>query len=178
MTSVRLETQVSPFADLPDARRAELAAAAAQAFDRFKIVRRTAWATPDWSVLGLHGGPLAVFYNAIVRTVRFDGRDVRVAGLNNLITLPGWTGRGLASRLLRETTPAWFDRWDARVGLLLCADALVPFYERLCWRAVASEVRYAQPGQPLQRWPARCMLLHPSGAQAAPDVIDLGGLPW
>ncbi|MDH5835247.1 GNAT family N-acetyltransferase [Luteimonas kalidii] len=173
-----LEIQVVRFGDLPDTRRDELAAAASHAFDRFEIVRRTVWATPDWSVLGLHEGRLAGFYNAIERTVQFDDRAVRVIGLNNLVVLPGERGCGIASRLLRETMPMWFDAWGARQGLLLCADALVPFYGTLGWQAVSSEVRYAQPGLPPQRWTARCMLLHPDRGPVAPGVIDLDGLPW
>lgn len=43
-----LDIHASMYDDLPQARRYELAAAAANAFDRFPIVRQTTWATPDW----------------------------------------------------------------------------------------------------------------------------------
>jgi GNAT superfamily N-acetyltransferase len=173
-----LDVRICRHEDLPQARRDELAAAASNAFDRFPIVRQTTWAAPDWSVLGTLDTRLACFYNAIQRTVQFDGRDVRVVGLNNLVTLPDFKGRGLASRLLQDTERMWFETLGASHGLLLCADALVPFYERLGWRSVPSEVRFAQPGKPSQTWAANCMLLHPDRRHDSPGVIDLAGLPW
>lgn len=173
-----LEIQALEYDRLPETRRSELAAAASNEFDRFPIVQQTTWAVPDWSVLGTVDGRLACFYHVVLRSVRFDGEAVPVAGLNNLITLPPCKGRGLASRLLRETESWWFEALGARCGLLLCADALVPYYERLGWRSVPSAVRFAQPGLPSQSWAANCMLLHPDGRAASPQVIDLQGLPW
>lgn len=173
-----LEIQTIEYDRLPEAHRSELAAAASSEFDRFPIVRETTWAVPDWSVLGMVDGRLACFYHAISRRVRFDGETVPVVGLNNLVTLPPCKGRGLASRLLRDTESWWFETLGGRCGLLLCADALVPFYERLGWRAVPSVVRFAQPGLPSQTWAANCMLLSPDRREASPQVIDLEGLPW
>lgn len=173
-----LEIQALEYDRLPEARRSELAAAASNEFDRFPIVRQTTWAVPDWSVLGTVDTRLACFYHAVLRDVRFDGEAVPVVGLNNLITLPPYKGRGLASRLLQETESLWFGTLGARCGLLLCADALVPFYERLGWRSVPSAVRFAQPGMPPQTWAANCMLLSPDRREASPQVIDLAGLPW
>lgn len=174
----KLEIQAMEYDRLPEARRRELAAAARDEFDRFPIVRETTWATPDWSVLGTVEARLACFYNLVLRTVRFDGEAVRVAGLNNLIALPAHKGKGYASRLLRETGTLWFETLGAHCGLLLCADALVAFYERLGWRSVPSTVRFSQPGLPTQTWAANCMLLHPDMRPAIPDEIDLDGLPW
>ena len=117
------------------------------------------------------------FYNVIERTVAIDGAQVRVAGLNNLVTMPAHRGRGVASRLLRETQPRWFDSIGAECGLLLCADALLPFYSRLDWEKVEARVSFAQPAG-LRVWPANCMLLSPHRQAAATREIDLCGLPW
>jgi hypothetical protein len=35
------------------------------------------------------------------------------------------------------------------IGLLFCKDGLVPFYERLGWRAIATEVTVDQPAGPV-----------------------------
>ena len=112
-------------------RKQQIEAAIQAEFAQFAIVRETSWAMPDWTILALEGDELAAFYNIVERTVTVDGVPVRVAGLNNLVTLPAYRGRGMASRLLRETQEHWFDSLGAECGLLLCADALLPFYSRL-----------------------------------------------
>jgi GNAT superfamily N-acetyltransferase len=165
------------FDDLDARQRASLRQLASDEFDRFPIVRETTWATPQWSFLGVLDGELACFYNLVWREVRFDGRTLKVAGLNNLVTRPACRGQGLAARLLQETTPAWFGALGATCGLLLCADALVPYYRRLGWRQAASTVRCAQPDGD-RTWQANCMLLDPAGTAGEPDLIDLCGLPW
>jgi GNAT superfamily N-acetyltransferase len=163
--------------ELPPDRRHQLEVAAQTEFDRFSIVRETQWAAPEWSFLAFEGAELAAFYNLVERTVRIDGVPVRVAGLNNLVTLPAYRGRGIASRLLRDTRPRWFDVIGAECGLLLCADALVPFYSRLDWQNVRVRVSYAQPDGS-RTWAANCMLLDPFRKLATARDIDLCGLPW
>ena len=89
------------------------------------------------------------------------------AGLNNLVTLPAHRGHGFGSRLLRETEAQWFDSLGAEAGLLLCADALLPFYSRLGWRKVEARVTYAQPDGS-RVWAANCMLLDPGARWRRP----------
>ncbi|WP_202845202.1 GNAT family N-acetyltransferase [Luteimonas saliphila] len=164
--------------DLPHARREQLRLLASEAFDQFAIVRETRWAAPDWTFLGkADDGGLACFYHLVERAVRIDGQPVAVAGLNNLITTRAYRGRGLASELLAASERAWFSSLDARCGLLLCAEALVPFYQRLGWQRVRSEVRFEQPAG-VRTWTAECMMLDPTRAAIDPTVIDLCGLPW
>ncbi|MEM7357309.1 MAG: GNAT family N-acetyltransferase, partial [Acidobacteriota bacterium] len=155
----------------------QLESLAAAEFGRVPIVRQTAWAMPDWSFQSVVDGELACFYNLVLREARFDGQPVPLAGVNNLITLPLFRGLGLASRLLEETEAQWFDRLAARCGLLLCADSLLPFYSKLGWQRVESEVRFEQPGG--QRvWMVNCMVLTPDRSEVEPAKIDLCGLPW
>jgi hypothetical protein len=153
-----------------------MAAAARREFDQFAIVRQTDWATPDWSWLIGDPEP-AAFYHLVERIVRIDGAEVRVAGLHNLVTLPARRGVGAASELLRRTQPQWFESLGAQLALLLCADALIPFYARLGWHLTRATVTFAQP-QGTRMWAANCMLLDPSGQPDSRREIDLGGLPW
>jgi len=150
--------------------------AASAEFDQFAIVRETDWARPDWTWLIASPEP-AAFYHLVERTVRMDGAEIRVAGLNNLVTLPAHRGRGAASELLRRTQPHWFDKLGAQMGLLLCADALLPFYTRLGWQRSHATVTFAQP-RGARAWAANCMLLDPSRRPASCREIDLCGLPW
>lgn len=163
--------------ELPEARRDELRLLASNEFDKFPIVRQTAWATPDWSFLGTQGQDLACFYNLVERVVRFDDRPVEVVGLNNLVTAPGYKRRGLASQLLAGTEAQWFSALGARYGLLLCAEHLIAFYQKLGWQRVSSEVRFMQGGRECV-WTAECMVLSPAREATDPAAIDLRGLPW
>lgn len=167
----------SRHSELSAERKQQLEAAANAEFGQFAIVRETQWASPDWSFLAHEGAELAAFYNIVKRTVKVDGVPVRVAGLNNLVTIPAHRGHGVASRLLRETQPQWFDSLGAECGLLLCAEALLPFYSRLGWEKAGVPVSYAQPDGP-RVWAASCMLLDPFRGLAATREIDLCGLPW
>lgn len=167
----------SACAKVPTDEWARLEALAEHEFMRYEIVRETTWAEPDWNYRAYEDGELAVFYNLILRTVYVDGAAVRVAGLNNMITLEAFRGRGLASALLRETQPRWADVHRADCGLLLCADALLPFYSKLGWRKLDARVRFAQPSGSAT-WMANCMVLDPGGSIGEPREVDLGGLPW
>jgi hypothetical protein len=79
--------------------------------------------------------------------------------------------------LLRESSGHWFETLGVDCGLLLCADALVPFYSRLGWEKVEARVTYSQARGP-QIWAANCMLLDPRRKVAVGREIDLRGLPW
>lgn len=167
----------SRYFELPAERREQLDAAAHAEFEQYAIVRETDWATPDLTFMAMDGGHVAAYYNLVDRVVRIDGTPVRVAGLNNLVTMPAHRGRGVASALLRDTQPRWFDELGAECGMLLCADALLPFYGRLGWRKVPGAVMYAQPDE-TRTWSANCMLLDPKAKQPNANTVDLNGLPW
>jgi predicted N-acetyltransferase YhbS len=167
----------SRYLDLPAERRNQLDAAAVAEFEQYAIVRETEWAAPDWTFQALDGDAVVSYYNIVGRTVSIDGAATRVAGLNNMVTMPGHRGRGAASGLLRETQPQWFELLEADLGLLLCADALLPFYSRLGWQKVNGRVVYSQPDGP-RTWAASCMVLDPSGRMPMSKSVDLCGLPW
>ena len=171
-----MQIQISRYRELDRARRDQIDQAAWVEFEKYAIVRETEWAEADWTFLGFEGGELVAYFNLVDRVVQFDGVPVRVAGVNNMVTMPAHRGRGHASRLLREAQPQWFASLGFEAGLLLCADALVSFYERLGWRTVSCPVVYAQPDGEWT-WKASCMVL-----EREPIVtehrVDLRGPPW
>ncbi len=155
----------------------QLQALAETEFGGFDIVRETAWAIPDWCFLGMLDGELACCYSLVLRQARFDGQPVLIAGLNNLITVPAFRGRGLASQLLVKTEQDWFGRLAGQCALLLCADGLLSYYSSLGWQQVESELWFDQPdGKRL--WQANCMLLTADRTVLTPAKIDLCGFPW
>jgi GNAT superfamily N-acetyltransferase len=168
---------VARCSELPAGEWGRLEEIAEGEFSQYALVRETRWAQPDWCVRGFEAEQLAVFYNLILRTVNIDGAPVRVTGLNNMITLPAFRGRGVASRMLRDTQPWWLEEFEADCGMLLCADALVPFYAKLGWVRSEAQVRYAQPSGS-KIWAANCMILSEDARYASAREIDLCGLPW
>lgn len=167
----------APYAQLPERDRERLEDIADAEFGRIPLVRENQWAEPDFSYRAFEGDELVAFCNLIRRTVRIDGSSVAISGLNNVITLPAHRDKGWASRLLRETQPRWARDVGTPIGLLLCADALVPFYSRLGWDPVRVPVRYSQPDG-ARHWPANCMLLDEQKQLLAHVEVDLCGLPW
>jgi hypothetical protein len=145
-------------------------------FGHIPIVRETAWAIPDWTVLYTEGSTIVTFLNIVERNVLIDGVPVTIAGINNVITPPDFRGKGYASQALNNTTGFLFNELKAEHGLLLCADAMIPFYKSRDWYAINSIVYYDQLSGKKQ-WTANTMLLSPH-KPIAPAVIDLQGLPW
>lgn len=105
-----------------------------------------------------------------------DNNEITIAGINNVITPKQFRGKGYATKLLRETENLIFNDLGSELGILLCADELIPFYERLKWYKVDCPVYFEQSdGENL--WEANTMLLTPN-KKIVPKQIKLNGLPW
>jgi hypothetical protein len=146
-------------------------------FGHIPIVVNTSWATPDWAVMKYQDDVIVSFYNIIERRVTLDGEEVQVMGINNVITPKEYRGQNYAFDLLKKTQLEMLDRLHAGIGLLLCADQMTPFYSRLNWYPVASDV-YFEQNENLNLWQANTMLLSRPGKAISPKSILLNGLPW
>lgn len=145
-------------------------------FGHIPIVQETSWTVPGWTILQTEADNIVTFYNIVERHVLLDGTPCKIAGINNVITPPSFRGKGYSSQALNNTTGFLFDELKCEHALLLCADAMIPFYKQLGWYTVNSKVYFDQPsGRKL--WAANTMLLSP-GKAIAPTIIDLQGTPW
>ncbi len=145
-------------------------------FGHIAIVKGTEWATPDWTIIQYENDLIATFYNIVIREIIIDGETFRISGINNVITPKEFRGKGYASNILRETEHLIFDDLSCKMGVLLCADDLIPFYERLNWYRVYCPVYFRQStGQKI--WAANTMLLT-INKKSHPAIIDLNGVPW
>jgi hypothetical protein len=145
-------------------------------FGHIPIVRETSWASPDWTIIYYHENEIATFYNVVVREVSIDEKLYKAAGINNVITPENFRGRGFSTKTLLETKEYLFHDLNLDLGLLLCADDLVPFYKRIGWHKVDCPVYFDQPtGKNI--WTANTMLWTKEIAMQ-PHKIDLNGLPW
>lgn len=169
--------EILSYAQLSQPVRLELQAAVDQEFGHIPVVQSTQWATPEWAVTLRVQQKLATFYHLVERVVLLDGRPYRAVGLNNVITLPAFRGQGYSTHLLRTTEPCWWRELHAELGVLLCVDELVPFYERLGWHYTRAATYFAQPAS-RQQWTVNTMLHSPKATLPHPTEIDLQGYPW
>lgn len=172
-----LELRRFAYSELSSGLRENIEALCWDEFGQYEIVRNTEWARPDYTFAAFDQGELAGFYNLVLRSVSMDEHKVPVAGINNVVTLAGYRGRGIATQLLGDTESYWFETLGTEHGLLLCADALLTFYERLGWYKVRSTVRFSQ-SDGTRTWSANCMLRTPGTDDIKPSEIDLCGEPW
>jgi len=145
-------------------------------FGHIPIVNETEWATPDWTIVYYENDLIATFYNIVEREIMIDNKAFKVGGINNVITPKEFRGKGYASKTLRETVHIIFDDLNCDLGVLLCADGLIPFYERLNWYKVDCPV-YFEQSSGVKLWESNTMLLT-KNEKLSPQRIELNGLPW
>lgn len=145
-------------------------------FGHIPIVNETEWATPDWTIVYYEKNRIATFYNIIVREIIIDNRVFKVGGINNVITPKEFRRKGYASKILRNTEHLIFDNLKCDLGVLLCADNLIPFYEKLNWYIVNCPV-YFEQSTGVKLWKSNTMLLT-KNEKVIPQKIHLNGLPW
>ena len=138
---------------------------------------RLAWAEFHWRVLVFCDGELASTLAITLRAARVGGTAVRLAGIGNLMTLPPWRGRGLATRATEEAARFMRETLEVEFGFLLCSADLVPYYRALGWRPLDVPVWFDQPSGP-QRWEQEALVLACSNQTWPDGIVDLCGLPW
>jgi len=145
-------------------------------FGHIPIVNETEWAIPDWTIIYYKNNQIATFFSIIEREIIVDDNLYKIAGINNVITPKEFRGKGYASKTLKNTEKLIFNELKCVFGVLLCADHLIPFYEKLNWHEVKCPVHFEQSsGQKL--WGANIMFLTKK-EKLNPSKIDLNGLPW
>ncbi|MDY8136231.1 GNAT family N-acetyltransferase [Aquimarina sp. 2201CG5-10] len=145
-------------------------------FGHIPIVIETEWAIPDWTIIYYENEQIATFYNIVLREILIDNKKYKTAGINNVITPKEFRGKGYASKALSTTEYLIFKDLKCDLGVLLCADDLIAFYQRLNWYKVNCPVYFKQSsGERL--WKANTMFLSTS-KKINPKEINLNGLPW
>lgn len=168
--------EIAQYVDLPGNIKARLNQFINIEFGHIPIVQETEWAVPDWTIIKYLDNQIVSFYNIVIREIVVDKSSIRIGGINNVITPIEHRGRGYASELLSQTGQIIFNKLDCEFGVLLCADKLIPFYEKLNWYLINCPVYFNQStGKKL--WTANTML-SAKGEKFHPHEIDLNGLPW
>lgn len=173
------ESQIDPATDA--ALRRILAACFPHNETQFSASRQWRGSVPLFTVVATdktHGVACAV---VIDRTIRIDGRPVRVAGVGNVCVLPDYRGGGVVDRVLltaMEDAAGRGFEW----GLLFCRPEIMKVYERTGWQSCMDR-RFVRidhaTGQP-DEIPADHgkMFLRIGYRPLPPGDIDLQGDKW
>ena len=168
--------KITKYAELTYAEKNTIAELIEEEFGEIQIVKETEWTEPDWTIIYYQENKIVSVYNIIEREILLDSSPIKALGINNVITPKEERGKGYSSKLLRETESLVFDQFKSKIGLLLCADAMLPFYERLNWYKINCPVYFDQSNG-IKTWAANCMLLT-QNERLHPLEINLNGLPW
>lgn len=168
--------EIKKYTELSEHVRNQMSSYIDDEFGQVPIVYETEWATPNWTIVYYDNAQIATFYNIVIREISVDNKKIKIGGINNVMTPKEFRGMGYASKVLRETENLIFKDLNCEMGLLLCADPLIPFYEKFNWYKIDCPVYFEQShGEKL--WGANTMLLSRNQKISA-DKIDLNGLPW
>jgi len=176
---MEVHVQASPLDDrIPAEQRGIFARWAAQMFTGNPLARQLAWTDQFAYQVVVYLGSVPVSYLRIVdRAGLVDGQPLRMGGVADVMTPHEHRRKGYAGLAVEESQRVIFDLIKARLGLLFCAEELLPFYVRYGWQAVDCPVTMEQ-SDGRQLWPQRTMILPRPGETWAPHSIDICGLPW
>ena len=163
--------------DLPHREAGTIAHWALKAFEEHGGFANCVWAPADWRVLVYADGQLVTFLKVTERVISVGDRQVKVGGMGDLITLPEWRGKGLASLAMQHLDEELLKHPDLEFGVLMCVPALVPYYSRFGWQAVPEPIVYEQAWGK-ETSPEVTMVLPLRGQPWPAGPIDIMGLPW
>jgi len=120
---------------------------------------------------------LVGFAHVFVRKGLINDSAVLIGGLGSVMTATKHQGSGIGSKTVEIANDVILRNFRADLGVLLCKNTLVPFYEKLWWRRMQRPVIINQPPENIE-WPHEAMILlrHPN--DNLPNKLDLCGLPF
>ena len=163
--------EFTKYSEIPSQTKKDLNYFIHEEFGHIPFVTETHWASPDWTIFINENNEILTFLNIVIREVNFDSKKVKVAGINNVITPKKYRGNGYASRIMNEAQDFIFGQLKIEHSLLLCADSVMPFYNKLGWYQVDSNVHFEQPSG-VKLYDSNTMMLS-SKITINPKKIDL-----
>ena len=136
----------------------------------------TAWAQNDWHVLVWEGDEIVSHVEIVERTALVGGAPMRLGGIGGVSTLKAWRKRGLAETAMKVAMGHLHQPMAVDFGLLICGDALIPYYGKFGWNLIAEQMWIDQPkGRVLFK--AHVMVLPVRKTEWPQGEIDLCGRP-
>ncbi|MHB0879154.1 MAG: GNAT family N-acetyltransferase [Anaerolineae bacterium] len=135
------------------------------------------WAPAQWQVVGCLGDRIVSGVKITVRDVTVAGRQVRVAGIGDVATLPEYRRRGFAGAALARAGEFLCRELGVEFGLLFCDTHLLHYYGKFGWQRVdgPTMVQLSWGEVP---FPEETMVLPCGDRQWPGGPTNLNGLPW
>ena len=136
------------------------------------------WRPKEWHIL-VHDDEdlLMAKASALKHDVLAGGETITVGGIGGVLSLPEARGKGLAQAAMKRAESFMREDLHASFGFLFCFDRLLPFYNRLGWRRLESEVLIEQEDGERPA-PLNAMILPLRGQKWPDGRVQLRSLPW
>ena len=137
------------------------------------------WSNSLWSVLIRDDDKRLVSYMGLItRQAKCDDRSVFIGGIGGVKTHPEARGQGYAGHGIKKSGEFLREEIKVDFSLLVCRDALIPYYGKLSWQQFKGDMLVDQSTGKVKFLFANPMLLE--GVKPIPQcsVIDLCGKPW
>ncbi|MCB0356741.1 MAG: GNAT family N-acetyltransferase [Bdellovibrionales bacterium] len=168
---------ISKWDEVENTLKSRLQQAPLDEWGHIPAVRNRQWATPNWTIALLgNDNSLIGFLNIIERELLFDDQEIDASGINNVIVFNPYRGLGYGEVLMQRAQEFFTEELKSDIGLLLCADEVSGFYEKLGWKKFKGPLLYDQPNEKLE-WHQNVYLFS-SKVKLDFEKIDLCGLPW
>lgn len=137
------------------------------------------WSSSEWSVLIRDDNETLVSrMGLITRQAKCDDTDVFIGGIGGVATHPNARRQGYAGFGLKHAAQTLRDQLKVDFSLLVCRDALIPYYGKFGWTLFEGDMLVDQSSGKTKFTYNKPMLI--AGTKPIPqcNVIDLCGKPW
>ncbi len=178
---IRVEIKDRGRGETPEAEAATIAAWRRELFAEDKaIVDAFTWQNKDGMGFGIHaysGDQFVGFAHVFARLGLRDDTPVLMGCLGSVMTARDHQGTGVATTTVTAAGDIIRNSLRADLGVLVCKESLLPFYQRLGWRRMPNTVIVEQP-EGKKPWPYEAMLLLRENKVSMPGKLDLCGFPF
>ena len=145
----------------------------------FRRTRHWHGCAPLFSVVLAEGDRVVGHVGVIVRTIRWGGARLVVAGIQNVAVHPSLRGHGCGAVLMTRAMAEAADR-GLQLGLLFCLPRLEKFYRELGWETVREPITMADADGNVVAADRKslCLVWKLAGSIPPPGPIDLQGRDW
>lgn len=141
--------------------------------------RHIEWSAPEWGLrVTDEKGDLVSFAGLLIRDGHHDDRRVRIGGIGGVKTHPDHRGLGYAAAAMETAHSFFAEAGTVDFGLLVCEEALIPYYGKLGWQVFEGELLVEQPAGKGRFTFNRVMVIPVAGEVPRIGVVDLNGPPW
>ena len=135
------------------------------------------WTGTDVRFLGLEDGKPVTHSGLYFHSIDMGGREMTLAGLNSVITVPHARGKGYGGQIVGAAEDYMSEERPVDFGMLFCHPELQAFYGPRGWRAIDGPVTIDQPEG--KRQTPHVVMVFPIADDTWPEgPVILNSYPW